>query len=363
MSNNSSMSHIEQTNPANMESDEISLKELILKLKEVWKLFIRNIKTILLVSLIGGALGLVYAWMSKPVYEAKMTFVMRAESNNMLSSLSGLSSLLGGGTSAASASPMDRIIELLGSDRIVGEALLSKAVVDGKNDVLANHLIRIQKFDKDWEDDTLLSKASFTDKDVYTTLSLSQRKAIKVLTLFVAGKKGILSKSFDKKSGIITMNVKYHHESFSIALSNVLYGYLVDFYSKEAVSTISSKVEVLQNKVDSIRNALGATQSASARQADQGLGILLQQDRVQQKNLGVRESILTVMFAEAQKNLEQLSFIQATTSPSFSIIDQPYSPIKPETKSKILFTLVGMFLFGVFTFGFIIVRRWFRSLV
>ena len=357
------MSHIEQTNPANMESDEISLKELILKLKDVWKLFISNIKTILLVSLIGGVLGLVFAWMSKPVYQAKMTFVMRAESNNMLSSLSGLTSLLGAGTSAASASPMDRIIELLGSDRIVGEALLSIAVVDGKNDVLANHLIRIQEFDKDWEDDTLLSKASFTAKDVYTTLSLSQRKAIKVLTVFIAGKKGILSKSFDKKSGIITMNVKHHHESFSIALSNVLYGYLVDFYSKEAVSTISSKVEVLQNKVDSIRNALGATQSASARQADQGLGILLQQDRVQQKNLGVRESILTVMFAEAQKNLEQLSFIQATTSPSFSIIDQPYSPINPVSKSKLLFTIVGMIFFGIFSFGFILSRRWLRLML
>jgi len=113
--------------------------------------------------------------------------------------------------------------------------------------------------------------------------------------------------------------------------------------------------------VDSIKNALGYTQSASAKQIDQGLGILLQQDRVQQKNLGIKENMLILMYGEAQKNLEQLSFIQATTSPSFSIIDQPYSPIKPETKSKILFTLVGMFLFGVFTFGFIIVRRWFRS--
>ena len=78
------MSNIEQTNPANMESDEISLKELILKVKDVWKLFISNIKKILLISLIGGVLGLVYAWISKQVYEAKMTFVMRNDSNNML---------------------------------------------------------------------------------------------------------------------------------------------------------------------------------------------------------------------------------------------------------------------------------------
>ena len=357
------MSGTENIPQLQLDNDEISLKDLIKQAQKLIELFKQHFKTILLVSIIGGFIGLTYAWISKPMYEAKMTFVMRAEANNSLSSLAGLSSLLGTGTSAATTSPMDRIIELLGSDRIVGEALLSTAVVDGKKDVLANHLIRIQEFDKAWEGDTLLSKARFTGNDVYTELNPSQRKAIKELKDFVAGKKGILSKSFDKKTGIITMTIEHNDEDFIIALSNSLYNYLVDFYSKEAVSAVSSKVEVLQNKVDSIRNALGATQSASAKQADQGLGILLQQDRVQQRNLGVRENILIVMYAEAQKNLEQLSFIQATTSPSFSIIDQPYSPLKPEAKSKLIFFISGMFLFGIFTFGFIIARHWFRSLV
>ncbi len=351
------------TTNSNIADDEISLKDLIIQAKKGIELFKQHFKTILLVSIIGGVIGLTYAWMSKPVYEAKTTFVMRADANNALSSLAGLSSLLGAGTTAASASPMDRIIELLGSDRIVGEALLSTAVVDGKNDVLANHLIRIQEFDKAWEDDTLLSKARFTGRDEYHNLNPSQRKAIKELKEFVAGKKGIVSSSFDKKSGVITIVIKYHDEDLSIALSNSLYNFLVDFYSKEAVSSVSSKLEVLQNKVDSIRAALGATQSASAKQADQGLGILLQQDRVEQKNLGVKESILTVMYAEAQKSLEQLSFIQSTNSPSFSIIDQPYSPLSPQGKSKLIYTFAGIFLFGTFSFGFILARNWFRTLV
>ncbi len=357
------MSNIEQTNPANLESDEISLKELILKVKHLWKLFISNIKTILLISLIGGALGLVYAWMSKPVYEAKMTFVMRAESNNMLSSLSGLSSLLGGGTSAASASPMDRIIELLGSDRIVGEALLSEANIEGRKDLIINHLIVIEGLKEKWEKDTVLNKAAFNTSDRFETLGYAQRKAIKNLIEFVAGKKGILSKSFDKKSGVINMAVFHSNEDFSIGLTNAMYNQLVDFYSKEAVSTISSKMEVLQNKVDSIKNALGYTQSASAKQMDQGLGILLQQDKVQQKNLSIKENILIMMYGEAQKNLEQLSFIQATTSPSFSIIDQPFSPIMPQTKSKLTYGFMGVFLFGFFCFLYFIAKRLFKMLL
>ena len=354
------MQEAQHKEPTAQDSDTISLKDLILKVKNLWKLFLSNIKTILLISLIGGALGLVYAWMSKPVYEAKMTFVMRAESNNMLSSLSGLSSLFGAGTSA---SPMARILELLGSDRIVGEALLSESTIEGKSDLIINHLIAIEGFKEKWEKDTVLNIVSFSTSDRFETLSYAQRKAIKYLKDFVADKEGILTKDFDKKSGVMNIAVSHANEELSIALTNAIYNRIVDFYSKESMSTITPKLEVLQNKVDSIKNALGYTQSASAKQMDQGLGILLQQDRVQQKNLSIKENILIVMYGEAQKNLEQLSFLQATSSTSFSIIDQPYSPITPTGKSKMLFTLAGSILLGFFSFGFLLARSWFESVM
>jgi uncharacterized protein involved in exopolysaccharide biosynthesis len=69
------------------------------------------------------------------------------------------------------------------------------------------------------------------------------------------------------------------------------------------------------------------------------------------------------MYGEAQKNLEQLNFILATTSPSFNIIDQPYSPIKPEGKSKVKFGLIGFILSAMFTFIFIWGRIWVKTLV
>ena len=343
------------------DSNETYWKDLILEVKNIWKLFLSNIKTILLISLIGGALGLVYAWMSKPVYEAKMTFVIRAESTNILSSLSGLSSLFGAGTSAASASPMDRILQLLGSERIVGEALLSESTIEGKNDLIINHLIAIEGLKEKWEKDTVLNIVSFSTSDRFETLSYAQRKAIKYLKDFVAGV--ILTKGFDKKSGVINIAVSHANEELSIALTNAIYNRIVDFYSKESMSTITPKLEVLQNKVDSIKNALGYTQSASAKLMDQGLGILLQQDRVQQKNLSIKENILILMYGEAQKNLEQLSFLQATSSTSFSIIDQPYSPITPTGESKMLFTLAGSILLGFFSFGFLLARSWFESVM
>jgi uncharacterized protein involved in exopolysaccharide biosynthesis len=60
------------------------------------------------------------------------------------------------------------------------------------------------------------------------------------------------------------------------------------------------------------------------------------------------------MYAEVQKNLETLKYIEASSMPSFSIIDSPYSPIKPLKKSKIFFGVGFFFLLAFLYFTFLI---------
>jgi hypothetical protein len=156
--------------------------------------------------------------------------------------------------------------------------------------------------------------------------------------------KPLLSREFDKNSAIINFSVKYSNEDFAIALTQAVYTRLVVFYTQEALVSTSSNVAVLKTKVDSIKNALYATQKSVAQKSDQALGLILQGDRVDQKSLAVKENMLTLMYGEAQKNLETLSFMQYTTRPIFTIIDEPFAPIKPGLKSKLLFLFLGAFL-------------------
>jgi uncharacterized protein involved in exopolysaccharide biosynthesis len=347
--------NIVENNP--VVEDEISLKDIIKEISSWKDLFVKNFKKIFVVGLIGGLIGFAYAYFSKPIYTAKLTFVMRADANSSaISGLAGLSSLIGVGTSASSVSSLDRIIELLGSERIVGEALLTDVNINGSNDLLVNHYINIKKLTEDWKSDTLLSKAKFKTKLELNELDKAQRSAIKVVSAQIAGQEGMLTKSFDKKSGIMSINVVDQNELLAIVISKTIYDILVKFYTAEAVSSISAKVDILQQKVDSIQYALNSTQRASAVSSDQGLGLLLQQDRIDQKKLGLKESVLTVMYGEALKNLEQLNFILATTSPSFSLIDQPYSPIKPIQKSKLIFAIGFSILFVFLFFAFMLVK-------
>lgn len=344
--------------------DELTLKDIVKKILTVKKLFVKHFKTIVLFSVLGGLLGFGYAFSSKPLYTAKLSFVMRSDATSSAASgLAGLSSLLGSGTSAASTSPLDRIIELIGSDQIVGKALLTEGSVEGKRDLMINHFIRIADLTTSWRKDTSLATLKFNIGDEYNKLNFAQRKAIKAISAMLAGPKGMLSKSFDKKSGIMQMSVVYTHEELSIQLNKAIYNELIHFYTNESVAPLASKVVILQTKVDSIQGVLNYTQNMSALKNDQGLGLLLQQDKVVQKRLGIKETMLTMTYGESLKNLEQLKYILATITPSFSIIDEAFTPIQPQQKSKLKFGYIGFFFFGVFSFLYFIAKQWFNRMM
>jgi uncharacterized protein involved in exopolysaccharide biosynthesis len=332
------------------EEEEFGIKDLI-QIFKTWKeIFFKNIFKILFAGIIGGVIGFAYAYLDTPKYNAQLKFVMRSDPTNLGAGLSSLSSLLGAGTSpSGTGSGLERVIELIGSDRIIGNAILREAEVNSKNDLLVNHYIYLQGYLKKWEEDSVLRNISFPRKIIFSDLTFAQRKAIKIIITSLIGKDNsskLVVKSFDKKSGVVTLGVTYKNEDFSIALTNAIYKEVIEFYSDQSLAATSNNVQVLTQKADSIRRELDATRRAFAKNSDQALGLLLQEDKVENKSLSFKENMLSLMYAEVQKNLETLKYIEASSMPSFSIIDQPYSPIKPYKRSGLLFSLLGFV--GVF---------------
>ncbi len=331
--------------PTTPNTDELSLKDILAEIRLWINLAKTNFWSLLIIGTLGGAAGFAYAYYSKPVYKAKLNFVLKSDNNPLSSSLSSLTNLLGAGSSSAGSS-LERVVELISSDRIIGNALLKSADVEGKTDLLINHYIHLEQLKDDWAEDTVLSKVQFkiTDNQI-DYLNFAQRKAIKIVSRNVIdeeGDKGIVEKSFNKKSGVVKLMVSYTNESFSIALAKGIYQELVSFYIDQTLYTANNNVSILTKKVDSIKNALSAVQRTYAQQSDQSLGLLLQEDKVDLKSLAVKEQLLTIMYGEATKNLETVKFMQASAMPSLLVIDSPYSPIKPAQKNKLLFILIGL---------------------
>lgn len=348
------------------EEEEFGIKDLIRILKTWKEVFVNNIFKILFAGIIGGAIGFAYAYLDTPKYNAQLKFVMRSDPGSGLSSgLAGLSSILGSGTGpGGSGSGLERVIELIGSDRIIGNAILTKAEVNGKQDLLVNHYIALQGYRKEWEKDSVLKKVNYPNGIQFADLDFPQRKAIKMIIGSLIGKDNtskLIGKSFDKKSGVVTLAVTYKNEDFSIALTNAIYNEVIEFYSDQSLAATSNNVQVLTQKADSIRRELDATRRAFAKNSDQALGLLLQEDKVENKSLSFKENMLSLMYAEVQKNLETLKYIEASSMPSFSIIDQPYSPIMPTRKSKIIYTLSLFFLIGFVFLGLFGIKEYLKN--
>ena len=64
---------------SNIDNDEISLKELIIKIKE-WITFLKSKwKLIFIAGIIGASIGLTIALFEKPTYKAVLTFAMEED--------------------------------------------------------------------------------------------------------------------------------------------------------------------------------------------------------------------------------------------------------------------------------------------
>jgi len=331
-------------------SDEIGIKDLIREFR-LWKSLIRkNWLWLLLAGLAGGALGYFYASRDIPQYTAKTRFMLKNEGVGSLfgGQMSSLTGLLGGGQMGT---PLERTAEVIASDRIVGRALLQEMTIGDTTDLVINHFIRLTNVRKAWAKDSILRKVGFTSNDNdLDGLTIPQKKAFKYVKNLLVPEKGIgiVRKAFDKKSGILTVTCVHRNEAFSIGLSHAIYDELSRFFVEQMTYTSANNAEVMKRKLDSIQRQLNSVRRNYAQQTDQSLGLLLQQDKVDLKSLSVKEQMLTVAYAEAMKNYETFQFMNSAAMPSLTLIDSPYSPIKPAKKSRILYAVIVGFLFSFF---------------
>lgn len=122
-------------NTASQETDEISLRDLVIKIKEWYQYLAGKWLAFCCVGLIGGAIGFAYAALQKPVYTATLTFALEEEKSggNGLTGAMGLANSLGidiGGAGGASSGA--NLMELMKSRTLIEKALLQPITVAGK---------------------------------------------------------------------------------------------------------------------------------------------------------------------------------------------------------------------------------------
>ncbi|MDB5023987.1 MAG: hypothetical protein JWP78_1742 [Mucilaginibacter sp.] len=331
--------------------DEISIKDILLKIRSGVRYLKSQWLTILIVGIMGGLLGLVFAIFNKPQYTATCTFVLdEGNKGGGLGQYAGLASMAGidiGGSSPGGMFQGDNILELYKSRLMIEKALLSKAEFNNRSELLIDRYINYNKL-----------RAASKVKDHIDTISFTgdpekfDRKQDSIITGLVNlfNQKILNVTKPDKKLNIIKVDVTTNDELFSKEFNNKLVENVNDFYVQTKTKKASQNVQILQRQADSVKRELNYSISgvASALDAAPNANPTMLTLRVpsQRKQIDVQAS--TAIYGEIVKNLEISKISLRQEMPLIQVIDKPVLPlsVKHISKSKglIFGVIIGFFI-------------------
>jgi uncharacterized protein involved in exopolysaccharide biosynthesis len=347
-------------NQATVNTDEISLKELIEKLGEWWRYLLSKWLIIGLFSLTSAGLGLLYAFSSKPVYKAVVTFALEddKQGGGGLSGALGLASSLGFdlGSSAGGAFSGANLMELMKSRKMVEKALLDSIRKGNSATTMADRLLEILEKRKELEEKKIWVGESFYPLGAdRTKFTLKQDSILSALYQVVAGEKGILSVAQkDKKVSIIYVEVNTADEIFSKTFAERIVNEVAEFYVETKSRKAKNNVAILQKQADSVRNELNRAITGVAEVSDNtfNLNPALNVNRVPSTKRQIDVQANTAILTQLVTNLELAKVTLLKETPLIQLIDQPILPLKKEKpgklKSMLLGGLLGLFLSAVF---------------
>ena len=323
---------------------------------KIKKVISANFKLVLIVVLIGAALGLAYS-IFKPVrYNAEITFSVedsKSIGGGLLSSLGGsigmdIGSLTGSGNGVLSG---DNVLSLLKSKSMMAECLKSPypignntsstktnaATDSNKQSAISNYTIADRYADvyglrEKWAGNEKIGRAIYfgqPDQNVRLQDSL-----LKLIIKRIEEKELSVVKP-DKKLSFFNIAINTKDELMSLLITQRIIKIATDFYVDAKVGRLKNNIERLEKRTDSISSLLNqqtysATEDArlllNVNPADINAPVY---SEISQRD----KMVLTTIYAELMKNLEVSKAALIQETPTVQIVDQTGFPLERiETK-------------------------------
>jgi len=330
--------------------DEMSVKDLLIKVRAYTFYFYTKWATILIFIVLGGLVGLFYSWFKKPIYAATTTFVLDdgGKSGGALGQYSDIASLaginVGGGDGGLFHG--ENIIELYKSRTMIKKTLMAKKRFDDNDMLIIERYIQFNNLRDTWRSKPKLKNINFDgDPNSFNRLQDSiitdiyQKINLKNLTVVAP----------DKKSSIIAVRVESKDELFSKLFAETLVENVNRFYIQTKSKKALENFNVLKHQADSVRSILNSSIS--------GVASLLEQDPnsnpylvslkapSQKRQIDVQAN--GAIYAEVVKNMEIANMAVLQTKPLIQLIDQPVLPLEKESVGMITGIATGMVLAGI----------------
>lgn len=319
------------TNQPNAFEREFSLKEMLSDRYSDIK-YVLQYKKLLAACIIAGAiLGALAAYIKKPTYTARLTFVVDdAKSSGSMGGLSSLAGQFGfnldglGGASGVLAG--DNIEELVKSQKLIKNTLVSS--YDATR-TLADRYAEAYKLDKEWIEYSTDGKIIRFPLDGKNNTRLQDSLLHEMTELILEKGQFGISKP-DKKLGFFEINVTFKDEKLAMLFCQRIIKQSTDFFITTKTKRLKNNVDRLQMRADSIERLLNAKTYSMSNSARTGLDLnpafteeearmdIKQRDKV----------VLSTIFSETVKNLEASKTMLSQETPTVQIVDEPELPLK-----------------------------------
>jgi len=345
---------------------EISLLELIKKIKEWYAYLLTKWKVIVLAGFVGAGLGLTYSLIVKPVYTANLSFVVEDEkSSGGLGGALGLASsfgfdLGGGGGNVFSGS---NLTELFKSRKMVEQTLLTPVIIDGKTISLAEMYIKNEEWRDSWADKPKLKDIQFLPNPNRNNFTRVHDSIFGVIYSNLS-KNNLSVAQKDKKIDIITMEVSYTNELFSKYFCEALAQQVGEFYVETKTKKARANMAILQHQTDSIRGELNSaiTGVAVANDNTFNLNPALNVRRTPSARRQVDVQANSAILTELVKQTELAKVTLRKETPLTQVIDSPILPLKKERFGKAKGLVLGGFLAGFLCVVFLLLNKKFKEI-
>ncbi len=352
--------------PPYYQDDEITLKDLILKIRSFRRELWRKKIWILLIATLSALGFLGKAWLEDTTYTAGLSFMV-AENG-----------------SSEQRRPMtpygmdfgrvenNKITELARSGRIIHEILLKKVAVGKKYDFIANHIIDIYDLQKEWAEEPFVPEYEhlhlegfYFTNDSIPSFTPREYRALNVVHELIAGnrllgEKGVLTISYNDDTDIFRLNVEMLDETLSMRVLEAVFEELKGFYIEETIGRPERTFNMLVSQADSMKQVL--------IKKERQLAYIEDRDRNLTSNISglsksqIRRDLLLIEdeYGEVLRNKKSLEVLLSNERPDFQVIDRTFIPVKNEpsmVKSILIGSFLGLFLGGLYFISKKIIRE------
>lgn len=339
--------------------DEISLHDIIIKIKA----FIKYLKTkwlaLVLVGILGGISGVGYYYWQSSKYVAECTFVLdeKSGSGGGLASLASsfgvdIGSMLGGGGSLFAN---DNLLEILQSRKIIEAVLLTEvdtAIIT--HQTLADLYLDFSKLK------SLYDKKARTTGIHFSGCARTQFSPVQDSILYVIYKGVIknclVTDRINKKTQIFKVDVTSKSEYFSKLMAERMVNETKNLYIGIKTGTTQKNIDRLQQKADSLLFLLNGKSYESAESQVLNANPAMKSVTVPLKLAIRNETILGTLYTEVVKNLETAKTTLMLQTPVIQILDLPRLPLVNDKNGRVFLLFIFGFIFAMISFFYFFIK-------